>query len=100
VGVFSPWSLRQLVPVPLDLLAGRVLDLDGGPALHAGARLAVRPKLVPAKPSREARIRCLQRLTHHYEWRITQREALTTLLTTKPMDSVGLIRTSPDNAPA
>ena len=35
MGVAAPGGLGQLVPVPLDLFAGRVLDLDGGPALHA-----------------------------------------------------------------
>ena len=42
MGVPAPGGFGQLVPVPLDLFARRVLDLDGGPALDAIARLAVR----------------------------------------------------------
>ena len=56
MGVVVPGSLGQLVPVPLDLLAGRVLDLDGGPSLHPGTRLAVRAQRMSTKTPSEARI--------------------------------------------
>ena len=44
VGGPAPGGLTALEPVPLDLVAGRVLDLDGVPAGHARARLAVGPQ--------------------------------------------------------
>ena len=50
MGVVAPGGLGQLDPVPLDLLARRVLDLDGGPALDAVARLAVRAQAGARRP--------------------------------------------------
>ena len=54
VGVAAPGGFWQLVPVPLDLFARRVLDLDGGPALDAVTGLAVRAQLASAQTSGEA----------------------------------------------
>jgi hypothetical protein len=54
MGVVSPGGFWQFVPVPLQLFAGRVLDLDRGPALHPRTRLAVRAQVVAAKPPGEA----------------------------------------------
>src|SRR5262249_9956810 len=44
----APGRLLELEPVPLDLLARRVLDLDRGPPLDPGAGLAARPEAAPA----------------------------------------------------
>ena len=44
VGRRSPRSVAALEPVPLDLLARRMVDLDGVAALDPGAGLAVRPE--------------------------------------------------------
>ena len=50
MGVPAPGGLGQFDPVPLDLFARRVLDLDGGPALDPVARLAVRAQRMGRRP--------------------------------------------------
>ena len=54
MGVVAPRSFWQFDPVPLDLFARRVLDLDGGPTLDARTRLAVGTELVGAQAPGEA----------------------------------------------
>jgi hypothetical protein len=50
----APRRSAPFEPVPLDLLARRVLDLDGVAALHAPACLAVRPQPTLADLAHEA----------------------------------------------
>src|SRR5450756_1943281 len=52
----APGRPAALEPVPLDLVARRVLDLDRGPAADTGATLAVRPEAVLADAPGERRI--------------------------------------------
>ena len=60
VGRRSPRSVAALEPVPLDLLAGRMVDLDGVAALDARAGFAVRPE--PGQPHLADEARVAQRI--------------------------------------
>ena len=63
--VAAPRGVAALEPVPLDLLAGGVVDLDALPALDPGARLAVRAQAGQAQLAGEARIRAGVAEGHH-----------------------------------
>jgi hypothetical protein len=52
--VAAPGGFGELVPVPLDLLARRVLDLDGGPAFDAVTRFTMRAQRMETQTAREA----------------------------------------------
>ena len=56
VGRRAPRGVAALEPVPLDLFAGRVVDLDGVAALDPGTGLAVRPEPGQAHLADEARV--------------------------------------------
>ena len=58
--VLAPRCLAELVPVPLDLVARRVVDLDRGPALHPGTGLAVRAQLARPQAAGEALVAQLE----------------------------------------
>ena len=65
VGVVTPRGIGELDPVPLDLLAGWVVDLDGGPALHPRTRLTVRAQAPGPDPPGEALVAEGEPQGHH-----------------------------------
>ena len=56
VGRCSPRGVAPFEPVPLDLLAGGMVDLDGVSSLHAPTRLAVRAQAPHPDLADEARV--------------------------------------------
>ena len=56
VGRCSPRCVAPFEPVPLDLLAGGMVDLDGVSALHPPTRLAVRAQTTDPDLADEARV--------------------------------------------
>ena len=56
VGRCPPRCVAPFEPVPLDLLAGGMVDLDGVSSLHASTRLAVRAQAPYPDLADEARV--------------------------------------------
>ena len=56
IGRPAPRGVATFEPVPLDLLAGGMVDLDGVSALHPPARLAVRAQAPEPDLAHEARV--------------------------------------------